>query len=168
MSSIVAGNSGNSISSDLYQNSGLPTKTLTVTDSLIGDNSGTLLVEAPVGAPDANGNFIGTPAATINPRLGPLADNGGPTQTMALLAGSPAIDQGANPDNTDKLATDQRGVPFVRTFGSQTDMGAYEVNANQADLQVTVSPVTPTRCWKTKSSLTSSPSPMPDRGLPPR
>lgn len=137
-SSIVAGNSGNSLSPDLYQKSGLPTPT--VTDSLIGDNSGTDLVEAPVGAPDGNGNFIGAATAPVDPRLGPLADNGGPTQTMALLAGSPTIDQGANPD---KLTTDQRGVPFVRTFGAKTDMGAYEVNAHQADLQVTVSPVTP-------------------------
>src|SRR4029077_18576398 len=54
--------------------------------------------------------------------LGPLADNGGRTQTHALRAGSPAIDAGSNPAG---LTTDQRGPGFVRTFGF-TDIGAYE------------------------------------------
>lgn len=56
-----------------------------------------------------------------DPKLGPLADNGGPTLTMALLAGSPAIDAG---DNTSVPLTDQRGV--ARDFGAVTDIGAYE------------------------------------------
>jgi hypothetical protein len=42
-----------------------------------------------------NGNSVGTYLAPIDPKLGSLADNGGPTQTMALLPGSPAI--GARP-----------------------------------------------------------------------
>jgi hypothetical protein len=59
-----------------------------------------------------------------DPVLGPLANNGGPTQTHALLAGSPAIDKGSNPN---ALAFDQCGTPFVRTSGAQTDIGAFEV-----------------------------------------
>jgi len=55
------------------------------------------------------------------PLLGPLADNGGPTLTMALLAGSPAIDAG---DSAAAPPTDQRGVP--RPFGAAADIGAYE------------------------------------------
>ena len=43
-----------------------------------------------------------------NPLLGPLANNGGPTQTHALVPGSPAIDAG---DDGDAPATDQRGSP---------------------------------------------------------
>ena len=122
-SSIVAGNSGNCLSPDLYQRSGLPTPT--VTNSLIGDNSGSTLVEAPVGTPDANGNVIGGPIyGVIDPMLKPLGYNGGPTQTMALRAGSPALDTGANADG---LSTDQRGQPFARTAGSRTDMGAFEL-----------------------------------------
>ncbi len=39
------------------------------------------LPAAPVGSPDANGNLVGTPTAPIDPKLGPLANNGGPTQT---------------------------------------------------------------------------------------
>ncbi len=44
----------------------------------------------------------------VNPRLGALRNNGGITQTMALIAGSPAIDAGTNPGCT---TTDQRGLP---------------------------------------------------------
>jgi hypothetical protein len=57
-----------------------------------------------------------------NPHVGGLADNGGPTQTMALQTGSPAIDAGTN---TGCPGTDQRGV--ARPQGSACDIGAYEV-----------------------------------------
>ena len=56
-----------------------------------------------------------------DPALGPLQDNGGFTQTMAPLPGSPAIDAG---NNATCAATDQRGVS--RPQGSQCDSGAYE------------------------------------------
>ncbi len=56
-----------------------------------------------------------------NPLLGPLADNGGPTPTHALLPGSPAIGTG---DNNGCPSTDQRGVP--RPQGAFCDIGAYE------------------------------------------
>ena len=56
-----------------------------------------------------------------NPRLGPLQDNGGSTDTRALLAGSPAIDAGSN---TDCPVTDQRGV--TRPQGTACDIGAFE------------------------------------------
>jgi predicted outer membrane repeat protein len=73
------------------------------------------------------GFTFGTNTANItgqNPLLGPLANNGGPTQTHALLAGSPAIDTGSNPL---ALSFDQRGTGFARTVGAQTDIGAFEV-----------------------------------------
>jgi len=57
-----------------------------------------------------------------DPMLAPLQDNGGPTQTHALLPGSPLIDAGANPAG---LTTDQRGL--ARVFNGQADIGAYEV-----------------------------------------
>lgn len=56
-----------------------------------------------------------------NPGLGPLASNGGPTQTRALLAGSPAIDAGGS----ECPATDQRGV--ARPQGPACDIGAFEL-----------------------------------------
>ncbi len=64
------------------------------------------------------------------PDLGPLANNGGPTQTHALLAGSPAIDQipvgnqACTSYYQDAPLTDQRGAP--RPYGSGCDLGAYE------------------------------------------
>jgi hypothetical protein len=66
-----------------------------------------------------------------DPKLGPLQDNGGPTQTMALLSGSPAIDAGNPSGCTDGqghlLKTDQRGEPRPdREDKSGCDMGAYE------------------------------------------
>jgi beta-glucanase (GH16 family) len=54
-------------------------------------------------------------------KLGPLADNGGPTQTHALQAGSPAIDAA---DAAASPATDQRGV--ARPAGAGYDIGAFE------------------------------------------
>jgi hypothetical protein len=56
-----------------------------------------------------------------DPKLGPLTDNGGPTLTMALLPGSPAIDAG---DTAAAPPTDQRGVP--RPFSLAADIGAFE------------------------------------------
>ena len=57
-----------------------------------------------------------------NPGLAPLANNGGLTQTHALLCGSPAIDAG-DPNNI--VATDQRGI--ARPQGSGVDIGAFEL-----------------------------------------
>jgi hypothetical protein len=56
-----------------------------------------------------------------DPMVGPLAENGGPTLTHALLTGSPAIDAG---DDAVCPATDQRGVS--RPQGVACDIGAYE------------------------------------------
>jgi len=61
------------------------------------------------------------PSLSGDPKLGPLANNGGPTQTFALLAGSPAID---TEDVVYCPATDQRRV--VRPQGSYCDIGSYE------------------------------------------
>jgi CSLREA domain-containing protein len=57
-----------------------------------------------------------------NAMLGPLADNGGPTDTLALLAGSPAIDAGIG---CPPPIADQRGV--TRPQGPACDSGAFEV-----------------------------------------
>ncbi|QJW98370.1 right-handed parallel beta-helix repeat-containing protein [Frigoriglobus tundricola] len=62
--------------------------------------------------------------ATIDPKLGPLQNNGGPTLTMALLPGSPALDAGG-PDATGLPQTDQRGA--ARVVGHAADIGALEL-----------------------------------------
>ena len=66
-----------------------------------------------------------------DPMLGPLQNNGGPTQTQALLSGGPAIDAGNPSGCTDGqghlLTTDQRGMPRPDREDSRgCDMGAYE------------------------------------------
>jgi CSLREA domain-containing protein len=74
---------------------------------------------------------VGSFASPIDPRLGALADNGGPTFTHALLGGSPAIDGGddsvtGSPLN---LTTDQRGAGYARKDGVHVDIGAFELQS---------------------------------------
>jgi hypothetical protein len=76
-----------------------------------------------------NGNQVGSPSVPIDPLLGPLADNGGPTLTHALLSGSPAIDAGNNAYATD---WDQRGPGYPRIVNGIIDIGAFEVQAPAA------------------------------------
>jgi hypothetical protein len=77
-----------------------------------------------VGNTTGGSGFAGSDLLNLDPKLGPLQNNGGPTQTMALLAGSPAIDAG---DNTGASADDQRGPGFARIVGGTIDIGAVEV-----------------------------------------
>ena len=71
-----------------------------------------------------------TDKQNTNPRLGPLQNNGGPTDTRALLAGSPAVDAGANTACTPR---DQRGVARKDGDANGTvicDIGAFEAATN--------------------------------------
>ena len=91
-----------------------------------------------IGTGNAVGKFVepGDQTGIVDPLLGPLADNGGPTFTHAPLPGSPAIDAGdpaavAGMDGVP--AFDQRGAPFGRVFdgdgagGARMDVGAFEL-----------------------------------------
>ena len=80
--------------------------------NLVGDNAGSIIT------PAQTSDLIGTPGAPIDPLLGPLQYNGGPTFTQALQSNSPAIDRG----DPNAPARDQRG--YVRTGVS--DIGAFE------------------------------------------
>jgi hypothetical protein len=85
--------------------------------SLIGDGTGSNIT-------NTDGNQVGNVSpnsSPIDPKLGPLALNGGPTRTHALLLGSPAIDAASTPDCP---TTDQRGV--LRPQGAACDIGSYE------------------------------------------
>jgi CSLREA domain-containing protein len=133
---IVAGNSAGAIGADLRVEA---PGSVTAAYAIVGTNSGSTLAEAPLGSPDANGNLIGGPVhGTIDPLLGPLADNGGPALpggfrmlTHAPLPGSPAIDAGDSSLAAgvgETPAFDQRGAPFSRVFGARIDIGAVEAN----------------------------------------
>ncbi len=128
--STIANNTGGGIY--LYNSSA--TAQLLLASTIVANN--TVADINGSGAPQftANNSLIRVPAAGAvitgsgniagqDPLLGALANNGGPTQTMALQAGSPAIDAGSNPA---ALAFDQRGAGFPRTVGAQTDIGAVE------------------------------------------
>ena len=87
-------------------------------------SAGSNLIGDGTGGPFVNGSAhdqVGTTAAPILPKLGPLQNNGGATPTLALLTGSPAID--ANYTGT-APAADQRG--FHRPQGARPDIGAFE------------------------------------------
>src|SRR5260370_19849276 len=76
-----------------------------------------------------NGNLVGSAGNPIDPLLGPLDDNGGPTLTHALMPGSPAIDAGNNAYATD---WDQRGEGFPRIVNDIIDIGAFEYQGGGA------------------------------------
>ncbi len=105
--SIVAGNTLTAGATDDIQG----TLTLSGSNNLIGTGGSGGLVNG------SNGNKVGV----ANPQLGPLVNNGGSTQTIALLAGSPAIQAGLI--GAGIPGTDQRGVPRV----GAVDIGAYQV-----------------------------------------
>ncbi|MGB0385241.1 MAG: choice-of-anchor Q domain-containing protein [Ardenticatenaceae bacterium] len=111
------------------------------------------LTSCPVGG-DTTGNLI-----DVEPNLGPLQDNGGPTWTHALLADSSALDAG-NPagcadENGSLLSYDQIGLP--RTLDgnadgtARCDIGAYELSLTP----ITPVPITPAPPYP------SSPTPIP-------
>jgi uncharacterized repeat protein (TIGR01451 family) len=113
--------------------------------NLIGKNDGSTGFTNGV-----NNDQVGTSAAPLDPLLGPLADNGGPTQTQALLAGSPAIDKSSaadDPNTGAPITTDQRGLPRPvddatianASGGDGSDIGAFEVQttADLAELSLT-------------------------------
>ena len=107
VNSIIAGNADDGTAPDL-----LPIGdgfALTINDSLVGDTSG-----SGIGGTTGTGNLL-----NVDPLLAPLANNGGPTQTHALLSGSPAIDAGSSTS-----FFDQRGLPFARSFDDPTASGS--------------------------------------------
>ncbi len=79
--------------------------------NLIGDSSG-------------GSGFVATDLLNVNPLLGPFQNNGGPTQTLSLLPGSPAIAAGSVALIPPGIATDQRG--YERIVNGSVDIGAFE------------------------------------------
>jgi hypothetical protein len=116
LSSILALNTASAASPDVKAQS------VSATATLIGDTSG-----APAFNPASN-------LLNLDPRIGPLVDNGGPTLTHALLPGSPAMDRG--PVSLSAPQFDQRGAPWLRIVdgdgsgGARIDIGSVELQPN--------------------------------------
>ncbi len=79
----------------------------------------------------------------VNPDLGPLQNNGGPTRTMALLPGSPAINAGDNAAVPAGIQTDQRGPGYRRIVAGRVDIGAFEFQRNVQGSKRGVLPIHP-------------------------
>jgi hypothetical protein len=124
--STISGNSSPGTSSGGIDNRG----TLIAANSIVdgnadGDLSGNLTSHGYNLFGSTNGGgFDPTDLLDIDPMLGPLQDNGGPTPTMAPLPGSPAVDRIAGVPGVDFLTADQRGIP--RPQGGLADSGAVE------------------------------------------
>ena len=131
INSIIAGNTDDGTAPDLFVD-GAVTQ-LVAEHSLIGDTTG-----SGITASTGVGNILDQPAL-----LGPLADNGGPTLTHALLVGSPAINAGSNALAVDAdgsaLTTDQRGIGFDRINFGQVDIGAFESDFNGSTMPLSAS-----------------------------
>jgi hypothetical protein len=87
-----------------------------------------------VGHASGCSGFTGTgDLVDVDPLLGPLQDNGGPTFTMALEPGSPAANAADDAVCAGGLVrgVDQRG--FARRYDPHCDIGAYEVQPPQAN-----------------------------------
>lgn len=111
----------------LYSGANAPTlRNSIVAHSTAGSNGfGAILDQGNNFSSDASFAFTQPGSRNnVDPLLSPLADFGGPTPTMALLAGSPAIDAALS---SHCLPTDQRGRP--RPWGAGCDVGAFEFKA---------------------------------------
>ena len=110
---IVAGNTAGGANPDVNGSFAA-----TSVNNLIGDVGTVTTLTGP-------GNQLGTASSPIDPLLGPLQNNGGVTETHALLPGSPAIDAGSN-SAAAGLTTDQRGTGFARIDNGTVNVGAVE------------------------------------------
>ncbi len=116
------------------------TGTFTLQNSIVAD--GTPSNCSAVGPITDGGHNISWPDTTCpglnsDPNLGPLANNGGPTQTLALPPGSPAVD-GVPATGASCFPTDQRGV--TRPQGPNCDVGAFELQVAPTPVAVPPAP----------------------------
>lgn len=126
---IISGNSSVVSGDDLAIYGETLAAGVTADNSLIGDVDSRITVSG-------SNNISAT-----DPMVGALADNGGATMTMALLDGSPAIDAGPDPVVTFiGNEFDQRGLPFVRIYGTSADIGAFEAQPDPEPTTTTVAP----------------------------
>jgi hypothetical protein len=123
VNTIVAGNT-------ITNNTNAPAQDITPAGHIISGGHNLIGINNGFQSLDPNGNGFtnptdlwGTAANPLNPKLGPLQNNGGPTQTMLPAAGSPVLGAGKLPLNPE---ADQRGV--IRPPGGPIDIGAVQVS----------------------------------------
>ncbi|MDG2991576.1 filamentous hemagglutinin N-terminal domain-containing protein [Candidatus Synechococcus calcipolaris G9] len=150
--STISGNTANGSGGGIFNNNG----TVNVTNSLISGNTAptgpeinnngtlnltgnnlvgqnnTLGISGTISSGIENVNYF-APSVPTSQIIGPLANNGGPTQTHLLVFGSPAINAGVNASVPGTVTTDQRGA--TRIVNGIVDLGAVEVNYQLQTLQ---------------------------------
>jgi uncharacterized repeat protein (TIGR01451 family)/CSLREA domain-containing protein len=96
------------------------------TDPDIGGDGAATATYSLIETPSANVTTDATDITGVDPQLGPLQNNGGPTETMLPALSSPAVNSG-DPAFAPPPATDQRGQP--RVAGGRIDIGSVELQA---------------------------------------
>ena len=141
---ILTGNTGAAdAADDLNTSANATSPVATISDSILG------VVDADITVTASNNIDATAPGFVLG--LAALADNGGCTETMALLTGSPAIDAGpATVPTFLGNDFDQRGTPYVRVYNGQSDIGAFE-------LQPDPTPVTTTTPAPTTTTASGEP-----------
>ena len=171
--STIAGNSSGGLLGVADQEAGTVGSAFTLEGTILAQNGANCIVDARSSIATQGGNVADDASCNLNgpndlqntnPKLGLLAGNGGPTQTMALQSGSPAVDNvpgGLCPPP----ATDQRGVS--RPLGTACDSGAFESSFSRGGgptfiIQpgpVGTPSVTPTRTPTPAPGTTTTPTP---------
>ena len=126
---------------------------------LIGDTT------VPGVTDGSGGNQVGTASAPLDAQLGLLQDNGGDSETIAPLAGSPALGAGDPPLAFDPvtglpLPYDQRGIGYPRIKNGSIDIGAFQTQTASTDLAVSAASGTYGGTTTLTATLTSNGSPV--------
>ena len=111
---------------------------------------------------DNGGGYLNGPGdqTNMNPILGPLQDNGGPTQTHRPYPQSPAIDAG-DPTFTPPPFYDQRGTGFDRVVNGRIDIGSFEVQEGKPPPPSPTPTATPTSTPRPSPTFRPRPTPHP-------
>jgi hypothetical protein len=122
----------------------------------IFNNGGTVTSHGYNLSSDNGGGFLTAPGDQINidPLLGPLQDNGGPTFTHALLPRSPAVNTG-DPNFTPPPLYDQRDVGYDRVSDARLDIGSFEVQVPSPTPTPTPTPCLPTITQSSSQAITT-------------
>jgi predicted outer membrane repeat protein len=136
--STVSGNDANQSGAGIYSGDATLTHTIVAGNGTTTPNCNEALDSLGYNLTDDDSCGFTAPGDLVvaDAMLGPLADNGGPTETHALLAGSPAIDAGS-PD-CPPPSTDQRGV--TRPQGAACDVGAFESGPAAILVEIDIKP----------------------------
>jgi hypothetical protein len=137
--STISGNSGADMGGGIFNDADRdPNSMVSIANSIMAGNSA---ASGPdifgsvtshgfnlIGNTNDGSGFVGSDLINVDPQLGPLHNNGGPTETMATSPSSPALEHGDLGFNANgfepPMTTDQRGSP--RIAGGRLDIGAYE------------------------------------------